>query len=98
MGTNRNEEDVTLEVMKQVAEIIRRVGKRSEIEDEVAGNINFSQLVAELLMQDGPVRDAGVKLVTAFLKGYEIEPESREAEQILENIDYKKLVGGMTKD
>jgi hypothetical protein len=80
------------DVIDQIAEIVRRVGKRDEIEDEIAENVHFSELVTELIKQDGPVRDMAVKAVTTHLKDISIDSDSETANEILEAIDFKKLV------
>lgn len=82
----------TQEVVDQIAEIVRRVGRRDEIETEIAENVNFSDLVAEQLKVEGPVRDMASKAVVAYLKNLEIESDSTWAEEIMEAIDFKKFV------
>jgi len=85
-------------VVDRIAEIIRRVGKREEVEEEVAENISFSEVANELLKVEGPVRDAAIAVVAKFLKGFEIESGSTIEETILENIDLKPLVVGLATD
>lgn len=79
------------EVVDRVAEIIRRVGKREEIEEEVASNVSFSSLANDLITQDGPVREAAIKVVANVLKNLEIESGSDEETAIIEGIDFKAI-------
>lgn len=79
-------------VVDQVAEILRRVGKRDEIEEQVAQDVNFSGLIADLMKEEGPVRDTAIKIVVTYLKGYEIDTESDEAAEIIRAIDFEELM------
>lgn len=82
----------TQNVIDQIAEIVRRVGKREEVENEIAENVSFSELVSEQLKVDGPVRDMATRAVVAYLKGLEIDSDSDWATEITEAIDFKKFV------
>mgnify|MGYP001584090162 CR=1 FL=1 len=86
------------EVVDRVAEIIRRVGKREEIEEEVAGNVSFSDLANTLIDQEGPVREAAVKVVTSVLKNLEIESGSDEETQIIDGIDFNSFSTKLVDD
>jgi hypothetical protein len=77
--------DITQAVVNEVADIMRRVGKREEIVDNIAENIDFSELIAEQLKTDGPVKEQAIKAIAAYLKGY-------EATAILKNIDFAEFV------
>lgn len=85
-------ETQTNRVLDEVAEIVRRVGRRDEIETEIAENVSFSDLVSEQIKVDGPIRDAAIRAIVAYMKGYEIEGDSDEASKILKAIDFKKFV------
>lgn len=84
-------------VVDEIAEIIRRVGKREEIEDQIAQDVDFSELVAEQLKVEGPVRDMAIKAITVYLKSYEIDAESDEATEIVEAIDFKQFIPTILK-
>ena len=74
-------------LIEEIAEIVRRVGKRTEIEDEIIENVSFSNTVTELINQPGPVRDTAVKAITNYIKTLEIESDSDTAEEILDAIE-----------
>ena len=82
----------TQNVLDQIAEIVRRVGKREEIENEIVENISFSDLVSEQIKVDGPVREMATRAVVAYLKSMEIESDSDWAGEIMEAIDFKKFI------
>lgn len=80
-------------VLQEIADVIRRVGKRDEVNDNIAENIDFSELIAEQLKTEGsPVRDMAIKVITTYVKDMQIEADSDEASAILEAIDFSKFV------
>lgn len=91
-------ETLPADIVSQIAEIIRRVGKREEIEDDIAENINLGELVPSLLKQNGPVRDQAILAITKFLKKLTIDPDSNISANILESIDFEKLIPDILKD
>jgi len=89
---------VVEDVIDRVAEIIRRVGKRDDVEDDVAQNVSFSGLANGLLAETGPVREAAIKAVSKVLTDLEIESGSDEEDAILAGIDFKEVVKGLATD
>lgn len=85
-------------VLDRIAEIIRRVGKRDEVEDLVAENIDFASLANSLLTEAGPVREAAVEAITKILTNLEIESGGDTENAIIEAVDFKPLVASLSKD
>lgn len=87
----------TQKIIDEIAEIIRRCGKRSEIEMAVLNDISFADLIAEQLKVEGPVREMAIRAVVNYLKGLEIEPDSELSREIEESIDFKKVIPELSK-
>lgn len=79
-------------VMDGIAAIIRDVGKREDIEEQIAEKIDLPTLASELLIVEGPVRDAAIKAIINFFYNLEIEEGSRLEERIFEQIDVQGLI------
>lgn len=86
------------EMLDRIAEIIRRVGKRDEVEDLVAENIDFASLANSLLTEAGPVREAAVTAITKMLSSLEIESGGDIEAAILEAIDFTPIVASLSGD
>ncbi len=86
------------EVVERIADIVRRVGKREEVEDAVAENIDFANVANGLLNEAGPVRDAAIKAVTKMLENLEIESGGDIEAEILEGVDFKLITAELLKD
>ncbi|MFA6432959.1 MAG: hypothetical protein WCV82_04085 [Candidatus Paceibacterota bacterium] len=86
------------DVMDRIADIVRRVGKREEIEERVAENVDFAALINELLKQEGPVREAATKAVAKMMANLEIEQGSDTETNALEGIDFKAFAAGLAND
>jgi hypothetical protein len=84
--------------MDRIADIVRRVGKREEIEERVAENVDFAALINELLKQEGPVREAATKAVAKMMANLEIEQGSDTETNALEGIDFKAFAAGLAND
>ena len=82
----------TQDILEEIAAIIRRVGKRDEIETEIVENISFSEIIADQLKIDGPVKEAVIKVIATYVKDMEITSDDDAASEILEAIDFKKFV------
>lgn len=91
-------EQITQQLAEQIARIVREVGKREDKVDEVANAVDFGELASKLIEEDGPVREAAVKAVAAYLEGFEIEADSEEGGKIVEAIDFAVLAKKALED
>lgn len=91
-------EEITQQLTTQIADIIRKVGKREDKIDQVAEAVDFGALANRLISEEGPVRDAAIKAVIGCLRGLEIESGDETSDKIIEAIDFASLVKGMSDD
>jgi len=91
-------EEITLQLATQIAEIIRKVGRREDVVDKVANTVDFGELANRLMGEEGPVRDTAVKVVVKFLRDLEIESGDDTSQKILEAMDFESLLKGMSDD
>ena len=91
--------NATSDTLEEIAAIIRRVGKREEVENEIAENVSFSELISDQIKTpDSPVREAAIRVIINYVKDMEITSEDDAAQEILEAIDFKKLVPSMLQN